>query len=229
MKLFLIGAAIFSGSGAVAMQNEEVRENVGEMYKRVQTRVRKQFRNNHIDEIAENGFPYPNEDYLNTLTEEQQLQILTTIDQINATYNWSEMTNEEIADTLLIVKEELSQVYAELGLEVPQEQIRNRFRNRINKRTQDVIKNRLFDNLKEEGLEYPNSRFMDLLDEDQQALLISAIDEFNETYDWANMTDEEIVEALIIVREELRSLHEEFGIFPGKPINDEEVTDDSIL
>ncbi len=221
MKLFLIGTLLFSGGSAVAVQNEEVRENVTEMYKNVRERVQKRVKENSFENIRENGFPYPSEERLAELTEEQQVALVTAIDQINATYNWSEMTDEEIQEALLVVQEEMELLAEELGLEVPENFMQKRFRSRVNRRTRERVKEILLEDLRLDGLEYPSEERLANLTEEQAEVLLLKIDELNETYDWASMTDEEIYDALVVVREELRALHEEFGIIPNHPRHNE--------
>ncbi len=232
MKLFLIGTLLFSGGTAVAMQNEEVRESTVNMYKNVRERVAKRVAQRGIENVKENGFPYPSEERLENLTEDQQIAILTTIDQFNATYDWANMTDEEIKDALESCKEELDLLFDEIGLEVPDNWAQKRFRKRVNERTKDIIKGRLIEDLKEDGLEYPHEEFLVTLTEEQQDALLAKIDELNATYDWVNMTDEEILDAMVVVRDELRSLHEEFGIVPPhphheRPAPEEPVTEDT--
>ena len=100
MKLFLIGTLLFSGGGAAAMQNENVNETVTQMYQNVRQRVQKRVRENAFESIKETGYPYPSEERLATLTEDQQFAIISAIDQVNATYDWANMTDEEIQEAL---------------------------------------------------------------------------------------------------------------------------------
>lgn len=214
MKLFLIGTLLFSGGSAAAMQNEEVREGVTNIYKNVRERVQKRVKEHTFENIRENGFPYPNEERLANLTEEQSIAIISAIDQVNATYDWANMSDEEIKEALLVVQEEMKVLCDELGLEMPDNMLQSRFRKRVNTRTNEVIKTHLLDNLRETGLEYPSEEKLENLTEEQSAALIAQIDEFNATYDWANMTDEEILAAMEVVKEELQTLHEELGFEP---------------
>ncbi|MFK5883867.1 MAG: hypothetical protein QM489_05925, partial [Candidatus Izemoplasma sp.] len=48
--------------------------------------------------------------------------------------------------------------------------------------------------------------------EDQAFQVVSAIDVINATYDFANMTDEEIINALAVIRLDLQVLYDELGI-----------------
>ena len=214
MKLFLIGTLLFSGGSVAAIQNEEVQETVTDMYKNVRERVQKRVKENAFESLRENGFPYPSDERLENLTEEEQLAIISAIDQINATYDFSTMTDEEITEALLVIQEDLNLLADELGLELPDNWLRARFQRRVRNQTREVIKEHLLENLRTEGIEYPSDERLANLTEEQQALIIAQIDELNATYDWANMTDEEIMDAMVVVKEELRSLHEELGLTP---------------
>lgn len=217
MKLFLIGTLLFSGGSAAAMQNEHVRENVSNVYQKVRERVAKRAKENIYENIKENGLPYPSEEKLEQLTEEQQVAIIGAIDQFNATYDWANMTEEEMKVALETVKEEMNLLFEELGLEVPENWMQHKFRKRINKKskeiTKEILKERLLEDLRENGIEYPNEERLENLTEEQGAALLAKIDEFNETYDWANMTEEEIMEAMEVIKTELRELREELD-FP---------------
>lgn len=122
MKLFLLGTMILSG-GAVAT-NETVQEEVTNVYNQAKVMVQKGFQGSMIDRVKESGFPYPNETFLAQLTDEQEALYLTAIDQINAEYDWQNMTDEEIIDALAVVKEELTALKAELGIDVEAVQAR---------------------------------------------------------------------------------------------------------
>lgn len=211
MKLFLIGTLLFSGSGAVAMQNETVNETVNDVYQNVRQRVQKRVTENAFDSIRETGFPYPSEERLATLTEDQQFEIISMIDQVNATYQWSTMTDDEIKDALVIVQDDMSTLCAELGIDISERFIQNRFNERVQSRTNSIIKNHLLDNLKVNGIEYPNEERLANLTDEQSDALIAKIDELNATYDWANLSDEEILAAMEIIKAELQDLHVELG------------------
>ncbi len=117
MKLLLIGSMLFTGGSAAAMQNETVNGEVTQAYNQAKVIFQKGFRGNMLETVKENGYPYPNEVMLENLTEEQEIALLTTIDQINATYNWATMSDEEILDALQIIKAEMKQLHEELGIE----------------------------------------------------------------------------------------------------------------
>lgn len=214
MKLFLIGTLLFSGSGAAAMQNEAVNQTVTDVYQNVRQRVQKRVKETAFDSIRETGFPYPTEERLSSLTEDQQFAITSTIDQVNGTYEWGIMTNDEIEDALVVVQEELSELCDELGIELSGEFIQNHFRQRIQTKTNTIIRHRILNNLKENGIEYPNETRLVNLTEEQIISLLAKIDELNTTYDWVDMTDEEILEAMTVIKLELQDLREELGIRP---------------
>lgn len=205
MKLIIIASALLSGGG-LAMQNETVKEEVKERFHQARERFQERRHNNIVESIKENGvFPYPSEEKLANLTEEQQFEIISAIDQINATYDWVNMTDEEIEEALEVIKEEMKVLKEELGIET--QPFKDRFKRRM--------KQRLLEELREEGIPYPNEDRLANLTEEQQEAIIAKTDELNETYDWANMTDEEIKEALQEVKDEFNLLFDELGIdFP---------------
>ena len=177
MKLFLIGTLLFSGGGAAAMQNENVNETVTQMYQNVRQRVQKRVRENAFESIKETGYPYPSEERLATLTEDQQFAIISAIDQVNATYDWANMTDEEIQEALLMVQEDMYALANELGIELSETFMQDRFRQRVNTRTNALVKEHLLDNLKENGIEYPSDERLANLTEEQSTALIAKIDE----------------------------------------------------
>ncbi|MBN2604620.1 MAG: hypothetical protein JXR62_02205 [Bacilli bacterium] len=209
MKTLLIASMVFGGGSAVAMQNETVSNKVNDSASHFMVKVRNMFKGNHMESVRENGLKYPSEEYLASLTEEQAIALTSAIDVLNASYDWTNMTDEEIQIALENVKTELEALYAELGIEGPLFAYCN-----------DRMEFRGFRNmglyLEENGLPYPNENFLATLSEEQATALTSAIDTYNATYDWANMTDEEIQVALDTIRTEMQALHTELGIdFPA--------------
>ena len=199
MKLFIIGSLLFSGGGVAAMQNETVNDEVTERVSQVRQYVQNRFKREVFEEVQETGFPYPSEDYLATLTEEQALAVVSEIDLINATYDWPNMTDEEVKEALLIVKDQLATLYETLELEGPFEYYKDL------KRTERI------EELKVNGLQYPE-KLLENLTEEQALAVTDKIDELNATYDWATMTDEEIDAALDVVKAEMETLRDELGI-----------------
>ena len=214
MKLFLIGTLLFSGGSAAAMQNETVNENVTGIYQNVRERVQKRVKENTFQNLKENGFPYPSETRLENLTEEQQVAIITAIDQINARYDFTSMTDEELTTACIDIQAELNLLADELGLDIPDDWMRSRFQNRVNTRTKQIITRYLLEDLRTNGIEYPSEERLANLTVEQSEAILEKIDELNLTYDWASMTDDEIMEAMLLVKEELVALHDVLGITP---------------
>ena len=123
MKLLLM-ASLMLGGGGVAATNEQVQQKVENSYNQVKVMVQKQFKGSMIERVKETGFPYPNETFLSQLTDEQEAIYLGAIDQINAEYDWTNMTDEEIIEALQLIKAELTALRDELGIEAPQTKTR---------------------------------------------------------------------------------------------------------
>ena len=142
MNGLLIATMLMSGGSAVAMQNEGINEAVTDTASKVMYQVKNMFNGNQIENLRENGFIYPSEEYLATLTEDQAFAVVSTIDVINATYDWANMTDEEIEAALVLVKAEMSALYEELGIEAPMTQTRTRTRSRKGKKwNEDFVPN----------------------------------------------------------------------------------------
>ncbi len=92
--------------------------------------------------------------------------------------------------------------------------------NKIVYQARHMFKGSRIERIKENGLRYPREEFLNSLTEDQAFEIVSVIDVANANYDWANMTDEEIEEALIIFKTEMEVLFEELGI--ERPMNQDE-------
>lgn len=199
MKLFIIGSLLFSGGGVAAMQNETVNEEVTEKVAQVRQYVQNRFKRELYSEVQETGFPYPSEEYLASLTEEQALAVVSEIDLINATYDWPNMTDDEVKEALLVAKEQLVTLFEELEIDGPVQYALEA------KRAEKI------EELKVNGLQYPEKLLEYLTDEQVQAVT-EKIDELNATYDWATMTDEEIDAALDVVKAEMEALRTDLGI-----------------
>ena len=128
MKTLIIASMLFSGGSAAAMQNEEVAETVTDTTNQFVYKVQNMLKGDKVENVKEDGFPYPSEEYLNSLTEDQAFAITSAIDVINATYDWSNMTDEEIQLALEEIKLELHDLYLELGIEGPMVQTQTRAR-----------------------------------------------------------------------------------------------------
>lgn len=215
MKLFLIATMIFGGGTAVAATNEET---VSEFKTRVRNWVehrREDRKEQRIETIKENGLQYPKQEFLDTLTEEQELAIVTLIDQYNAEYVFSEMTDEEIFVVLDALKLEMDALFEELGIEKPEFDKREyayKMYRQHRGRMQERFEERL-DELRTDGLILPEGMQEKLTDE-ELAIVQAKLDELNETYDFSTMTDEEIKDAMFDIKDALRTLHDELGITP---------------
>ncbi len=142
MNGLLIATMIFAGGSAAAIQNEGINHAVNETANKVVYQVKNMFNGNQVDNLRENGFSYPSEEFLSSLTEEQAFEIISTIDAINSTYDWTNMTDEEILETLEVIKTEMSDLYTELGIETPTTQTRTQKRTRKGKKwNEDFIPN----------------------------------------------------------------------------------------
>ncbi len=128
MKLLFLGSLMFSGGSAVAMQNEQVNQTVTNVANQIKVMVQSRVQGNLLETVKESGYPYPSEEFLATLTEEQAFTVVSAIDVINATYDWSIMTDQEILDALSVVKADMHELYTDLGIESPQIQTRTRAR-----------------------------------------------------------------------------------------------------
>lgn len=205
MKLLMVGSLLFSGAGAVAMQDQDVNTSVSNFYNRAKVAVAHQFRQNQFDRIREEGFPYPPQAYLDTLTDEQEAVIMTAIDQINAEYDFSTMTDDQIIEVLQTERENLLSVYEDLGLEAPQ--IRSIIRNRIQQKAQELT----IDYVRENGITYPKSIDNANFPEDMKVAIVNLIDSYNSQYDFSTMSDDEIAAVLVQFHDEMVSLRQDFG------------------
>ena len=119
MNGLIIATLVFGGGSAVAMQNEEINETVTNVVTQTASKVQNMFKGANPARITEEGLPYPSEEYLATLTEEQAFSVISAIDVINASYDWANMTDDEIRIALDEIKLELQALYEELGIEGP--------------------------------------------------------------------------------------------------------------
>lgn len=142
MNGLLIATMLMGGGSAVAMQNEDINNVVNDTASKVMYQVKNMFNGNQIENLRENGFTYPSDEYLATLTEDQAFAVVSAYDVINATYDWANMTDEEIEQALVLVKAEMSALYDDLGIEAPMTQKRTRTRSRKGKNwNEDFVPN----------------------------------------------------------------------------------------
>jgi len=218
MKLFLAATLLFSGgSAAAAASNEEVRtEFKTRVTEWVQHRQGERMED-RLTNIRETGLEYPKQDFLDTLTEDQVIQIVALVDSYNAEYNFSELTDDEIKDILGEFKLEMDALFTELGIENPaptREQMREFAKGKIREHMKERFEERYaakLEELRTDGLLVPE-RLASMLDEEQLAVVQAKVDELNAEYDFASMTDDEIKVALEDIRVEFEALHDELGI-----------------
>lgn len=128
MKLLLLGSLIFTGGGALALENETVNEVVTDTSTQVREMFQKRSHNNLLETVKESGYPYPSEDRLASLTEDQAFAITSAIDVINASNDWQSMSDDEITDALAAIHMEMQELHLSLGIEQPSTQTRTRSR-----------------------------------------------------------------------------------------------------
>jgi hypothetical protein len=116
-KMIMVGTA-FLGGGTAAMQNEEVQEFVGNTIEHVQGMFRGQV--NDVASVVEVGYQLPPEALLETLTDEQVAALTAFVDDVNATYDFASMTEEEVLAALADIKVLQDALFDELGIEAPQ-------------------------------------------------------------------------------------------------------------
>lgn len=208
IKYLAIGSLIIAGGVTVAMTNETVNAGVTNTYEEVKGRFFKRGENKEPGGIVKNGIPYPSETYLETLSDDQALAITTQIDLLNATYDWANLTDEEFELAIEDAKTQLTALYEELGLEAPSfgKYLENRNERRFERLAERIA------TVKESGLPYPSDERAANLTDEQLTAITQKIDELNATYDWANMTDEEIEAAFEVVKSEMSVLRDELGI-----------------
>ncbi len=208
MKIFTIVSLFLSGGTALVMQNEEVASSIDQTVSYVKEYVDM---HRHVDldtDIVENGLPYPPSTWLAQLTEEQQAAIIAAIDGYNATYDWSLLTEEELATTLATIRTEMDALFVELGIDVT---LFHTHPDRDMDCYNDVIEN---------GVAYPSDTVLALLTEEQALTVTTLIDTYNATYDWATLTDDEIAVALDALKAELDALEVEYGVdFSTRPVH----------
>ena len=119
MNGLLVATMVMASGSGLAMTNETVRENVSDSANTMMVQVKNMFKGSQIENVKAEGFAYPSEEFLATLTEDQAFQVVSAIDVINATYDWANMSDEEIIAALDLVKLELQDLYTELGIEGP--------------------------------------------------------------------------------------------------------------
>lgn len=217
MKLFIIASMLFGGGTAAALSNEEITQNIKEklpevVQQRFRSRMQERKENFYLN-VKEDGIPYPSEERLAELTEEQRIQILSLIDQYNAEYDFSVMTDEEIKVVLEAFRTDMEILHEELGLEFQpfdKEQFRQRIYNNVRQNMQERFSN-ILDNIREDGFVLKEDCQLDLTEE-QQLAIEAKVAEINAEYDFSSMTDEELRTTLTEIKVELDELFTELDI-----------------
>lgn len=221
MKLFVIASMLFGGGTAAALNNEEVADTLKE---KVPAIVRERFQNrvedrkeNRLETLREDGILYPAEARFAELTVDQQLAITTLIDQYNLENDFANLTDEEIQVVFASFHEDMVLLLEELGLEMPvpdKEQIRDRIRKNVTSNLKERYQHRMdqaFENIRENGFTLREATRLELTDE--QTLAIEArVAAINESYEFSDMTDEELKLALAEIKLELHELFTELEI-----------------
>jgi len=207
MKLFIIASLLVSGGGVTMFSDNDVTEDIKESKDKYIERFKQ--RENRMMNIKETGLEYPNQQFLDQFTDEEQVVILSTIDQLNVDYDFKTMTDEQLKETLHEIKQELEELYEDYGF--------------IHKETKGNWKHHKhnieehINTVKESGIPYPNENFSNLLTEEQLESITSKIDEVNAQYDFSSMTDEELRETLGSINQELKDLYNDLELFPKNP------------
>lgn len=219
MKVFIIASMILGGSSAVALTNDEVKEEVrGFVEERVNDRMQARHED-RLEKLREEGIVYPESEEFLALTEEQQTAIYALIDEYNANNDFSVLTDEEIKEVMEAFKADLEALAEELGFELPERPTRGEIREKVRENMKERMEEKraeYIESIKVDGFYLPNQEKMfEHLTEEQQAAVLVKIDEINATYDFSTMTDEEIDEVLLTIRDEFKVLFEELGVeFP---------------
>ena len=198
--LIALSLLLGGGTGVAAITTEtEAETTIKEKIFGMRDSLRRHGIRVGIETIQEDGFPLPSEDYLNSLSEEQQDALLNFVNTVNETYDFSNMTEDEIKDVLKDVLPEFKDLLTEYGIEGYREAVVNDY---------------IIQDLRENGFTLPEWQFLEELTEDQAMELQTYVDTLNATYDIPNMTDEELLEAHDIAKEGLREMLDEYDYTP---------------
>jgi hypothetical protein len=199
MKILAILSLVLGGGSAIALQNDTISETVSSTVDTVTETVSSHLHSDPFDDLSE-GLPYPPDAFLDQLTEEQASAVLALVDSYNASYDFSTLTEEETEAALELFKADMSALFDELGIDFdalkPERPVR----------TNSVAY------VQENGVAYLSDEVYALLTEEQATTLTALIDTYNETYDWASMTEEDIQTALETLKADLDTLETEFGV-----------------
>ena len=206
MKIFLILSMTFGAGSYLAAESTDIDETITETAHSFINRVKQRHPKISLDSIRENGFPYPDNVYLESLTDEQVTTLVAYIDQVNVYYDFTNMSDDEIKDALFVIRADLKDLSLELSLPNYHE---------------FMMDEKIVEYIRENGFTLPTDRLYSRLDEDQKLLVDNFINEINQNYDIPNMSDDEILEAFDTVKEDFRSLLDTMEIdFNHSPMKD---------
>lgn len=204
MKSLLVLSLLLGGSGTALVAETDVDETIKERIIEFRQKWRNRRINFNIDTLRENGFPMPSDAYLTTLTDEQRDALVSYIDSINESYNFSEMTDEDIQSALVDILPDFRSLLMEYNISGFKEAL---------------FKDYVVLNIRENGFTLPEWSFLEDLTAEQALDLNAYIAELNANYDIENMTDDEILDVLDDARQELKAKLDDFGVLPH-PIRD---------
>lgn len=189
-----------SGTGVAAVTTEtEAELTIKEKIFGMSDSLRKHGIKVGVETIREDGFPLPSEDYLSGLTELQRDALVDYVTNVNESYDFDSMTDDEIKEVLQDVLPEFRDLLIEYGIEGYRQAVMNDY---------------IIEDLRESGFTLPEWKFLEDLTEEQTMELQTFVDTLNANYDIPNMTDEELLAAHDVAKEGLRELLDEYGVLP---------------
>lgn len=204
MKTLLVLSLLLGGSGTALVAETDVDQTIKQNIFEIRQKLRNRRINFNIDTLRENGFPMPSDAYLTTLTDEQRDALVSYIDSINESYNFSEMTDEDIQSALVDILPDFRNLLMEYNISGFKEAL---------------FKDYVVLDIRENGFTLPEWSFLEDLTTEQALDLNAYIAELNASYDIENMSDDEILDVLESARQELKDQLDDFGVLPH-PIRD---------
>lgn len=204
MKTLLVLSLLLGGSGTALVAETDVDETIKEKVFEIRQKLRNRRIDFNIDTLREDGFPMPSDSYLATLTDEQREVLVSYIDSINESYDFSEMTDEDIKSVLVDVLPDFRDLLMEYDIKGFREAI---------------FKDYVVLDIRENGFTLPEWSFLEELTTEQALDLNTYMDELNANYDIDSMTDDEILDVLDSAKQELRDMLDDYGVLPH-PIRD---------
>lgn len=204
MKTLLVLSLLLGGSGTALVAETDVDQTIKQNIFEIRQKLRNRRINFNIDTLREDGFPMPSDAYLMSLTDEQRVVLVSYIDSINETYDFSEMTDEDIKSALVDILPDFRNLLMEYNISGFKEAL---------------FKDYVVLDIRENGFTLPEWSFLEDLTTEQALDLNAYIAELNASYDIENMSDDEILDVLESARQELKDQLDDFGVLPH-PIRD---------